>query len=75
MFIDGDFWHGWRFPAWKAKIPAFWQDKIEKNRQRDARSFAALRRHGWKVIRLWEHAVKVDAGAQVDRMCAALAER
>jgi hypothetical protein len=35
----GDFWHGYRFPAWSRKLSEFWQDKIEKNRTRDQRNF------------------------------------
>src|SRR6266545_6889063 len=35
VFIDGDFWHGWRFPAWEQKLPEFWKAKIGRNRSRD----------------------------------------
>lgn len=55
VFIDGDFWHGYRYPAWKRKLTPFWQAKIERNRARDKRTFAKLRRQGWRVLRVWEH--------------------
>lgn len=56
VFIDGDFWHGYRYPAWRHKLPsAFWREKIERNRVRDRRNFAKLRRQGWRVLRVWEH--------------------
>jgi DNA mismatch endonuclease (patch repair protein) len=55
VFVDGDFWHGYRFPAWRAKLTPFWKDKIETNIRRDRRNFQRLRRGGWKVIRVWEH--------------------
>jgi len=59
IFIDGDFWHGYRYPAWKRKIKSkFWREKIETNRLRDRRNFDKLRRLGWKVMRIWEHDVK-----------------
>jgi DNA mismatch endonuclease, patch repair protein len=58
IFVDGDFWHGWRFPTWRLKLSEKWERKIEANRLRDARNFKALRRAGWKVIRLWEHQIK-----------------
>jgi DNA mismatch endonuclease (patch repair protein) len=58
IFVDGDFWHGWRFPAWRLKLSEKWERKIEANRLRDARNFRALRRAGWTVIRLWEHQIK-----------------
>lgn len=56
VFIDGDFWHGYRYPLWRHKLPsAFWWEKIERNRARDRRNFAKLRRRGWRVLRVWEH--------------------
>ncbi len=56
IFIDGDFWHGYRFPDWKHKLPkVYWQDKIEANIKRDRRTLARLRRNGWRVMRVWEH--------------------
>jgi DNA mismatch endonuclease (patch repair protein) len=60
VFIDGDFWHGYRFPSWKHKLSTFWKEKITKNRKRDARSHRLLRRKGWKVVRVWEHQLKQD---------------
>lgn len=58
IFIDGDFWHGYRFPEWKNRISKFWRLKISLNRRRDKLNFARLRRQGWQVIRLWQHEVK-----------------
>jgi DNA mismatch endonuclease, patch repair protein len=63
IFVDGDFWHGWRFPVWRLKLSEHWEQKIEGNIRRDARNFRALRRAGWKVVRLWEHQVR-DAPAR-----------
>lgn len=28
VFIDGDFWNGYRFDEWRGKLSDFWQDKI-----------------------------------------------
>lgn len=56
IFIDGDFFHGYN---WKClgKVPPkkYWQAKIQKNMDRDKRNNRALRKDGWKVLRLWEH--------------------
>ena len=60
IFIDGDFWHGWRFSLWKHKLSQKWQEKIQKNRERDQRNLQKLRRDGWKVLRIWEHQVEKD---------------
>jgi DNA mismatch endonuclease (patch repair protein) len=57
VFVDGDFWHGWRFPVWQHKLTGKWGEKIAGNRQRDLRNHSRLRRMGWRVLRLWEHKV------------------
>lgn len=72
VFIDGDFWHGWRYPAWKERLGPFWQQKIERNRLRDVRNFRKLRNAGWNVLRIWEHEVNIDVEACVDRINDAL---
>ena len=60
VFIDGDFWHGYRFPVWRDDLKLFWRKKIALNRERDRRNFAKLRRMKWRVIRVWGHDVKND---------------
>ena len=75
VFIDGDFWHGWRFPRWKAKLSDFWKRKIETNRRRDRRTFNRLRCNGWKVVRLWQHQIERDFEGSIRRIEAALASR
>jgi DNA mismatch endonuclease (patch repair protein) len=60
VFVDGTFWHGWRFPAWEAELKPYWRKKIGGNRARDKRNFAKLRRLGWAVIRIWEHDITKD---------------
>lgn len=71
VFIDGDFWHGWRFPLWKHKLQKRWRDKIATTRRRDQRNFRRLRRLGWKVLRLWEHQIENDPERCVARIVAA----
>lgn len=73
VFIDGDFWHGYRFPAWEHKLKDFWKEKIRENRQRDQRNFRKLRRMGWRVIRIWQHEIKYDPESCVDRITSVLA--
>lgn len=55
IFVDGDFWHGYRLGRWKNQLSGYWVAKIQRNRDRDRRTFATLRRRGWRVIRIWEH--------------------
>lgn len=66
IFVDGDFWHGYRFPQWRDKLSVKWEEKIQRNRERDARNQRKLRRMGWKVVRLWEHQIS-DNPASVKR--------
>ena len=75
VFVDGDFWHGWRFPAWRHKLTPHWAAKIEGNRRRDRRNFVRLRRRGWLVLRVWGHDVLADAERVADRIEAAVRER
>lgn len=66
VFIDGDFWHGYRFPVWRSILKPTWQKKIGQNRTRDRRNFGKLRRAGWKVIRIWQHSVQKNLPFVVD---------
>ncbi len=75
IFVDGDFWHGWRFDAWRLKLSEPWEDKIAANRLRDRRNHARLRRLGWTVVRLWEHQVESARGRCLERISAAVARR
>ncbi len=75
VFIDGDFWHGYRFPAWKHKVSKFWQKKIAINRERDRENFAKLRRAGWKAIRLWKHQIQKDLPGCIEKISTAVSAR
>lgn len=64
VFVDGCFWHSC---AQHLRLPAanrdYWVRKIERNRRRDQRAARALRARGWRVVRVWEHALR-GAGAR-----------
>jgi len=68
VFLDGDFWHGFRFPQWERTLSKFWRKKIGETRKRDQRNFAKLRRMGWRVIRIWEHTIEKDLDGVVRRI-------
>ncbi len=74
VFLDGDFWHGYRFPLWERTLPRFWKIKIAETRKRDQRNFQKLRRMGWRVIRIWQHEVKSDIEGVVTRITHAVNE-
>ena len=67
--VHGCFWHGHegcRHAARPGSNAEFWNEKIERNRARDARDTAALEATGWTVLTVW--------GCEV-RNAAELAER
>lgn len=68
VFVDGDFWHGYRFPAWQDKVSDFWREKISINRRRDRKNFRRLRRMGWTVIRIWQHQVEHCLDRSIQRI-------
>lgn len=73
VFVDGDFWHGWRFDEWEHKLSsAYWKEKIARNRKRDSEHDAKLKEDGWTVIRVWEHEVEEDPEACIRRIEAAV---
>jgi DNA mismatch endonuclease, patch repair protein len=76
VFVDGDFWHGWRFEEWEPKLSsAYWKNKIRRNRERDVEHSARLKAAGWMVVRIWEHEVEANAEECVDRIERAVRHR
>lgn len=75
VFVDGDFWHGWRLPAWEHKLSSFWRDKLRANRARDLRNFRRLRSRGWRVVRIWQHDALGAIERSISRIERALAEQ
>ncbi|MBI5692841.1 MAG: very short patch repair endonuclease [Verrucomicrobia bacterium] len=58
VFVDGCFWHGCPLHAtWPKKNAAFWRKKLLANRRRDREVNRLLHRAGWRVLRIWEHAL------------------
>ena len=60
VFINGCFWHGhdchlFRTPATNAE---FWATKIHRTQDNDARNVAILVGAGWRVITVWECAIR-----------------
>lgn len=64
LFVNGCFWHGhdcryFKIPATRTE---FWTEKINANRMRDERQVMLLKEQGWRVMVIWECAVR-------DRAC------
>ena len=59
IFVHGCFWHGHEADSHIPKSNSdFWREKIARNRRRDARNKAELKRMGWKVMTIWECQLK-----------------
>jgi len=69
VFVHGCFWHGHDCPR-GARQPkanaAYWSAKIDRNRARDAAARSALEAAGWRVVTVWECAMKApDFGGRL----------
>lgn len=60
VFVHGCFWHVHNCAL--SKLPAtrqdFWKNKLEKNAERDRKAIEALQLAGWRVIIVWECALR-----------------
>ena len=70
IFIHGCFWHGhgchmFRLPATRRE---FWEAKIEGNCARDEAAETALLADGWRVLTIWECALKGRERLPVDEV-------
>lgn len=60
LFAHGCFWHGHdcHLFRWPSSRQEFWQTKITRNREVDARSARLLEEAGWRQGVVWECALK-----------------
>jgi DNA mismatch endonuclease (patch repair protein) len=60
IFVHGCFWH--MHPCHQFRLPAtrteWWEKKLTLNRERDLNAQAKLRASGWRVLLIWECAMK-----------------
>ena len=67
IFVHGCFWHGHDCTR-GARVPKanrdYWLGKVGRNRERDARTLAALTAMGWRVETIWECDLKDRAGLE-----------
>ena len=66
VFLDGCFWHCCpeHFSPPKSNLD-YWKPKLQRNVERDAVATAALREHGWVVLRVWEHENPEDVAQRI----------
>ena len=75
--VRGCFWHC--HDCGRCRLPAdnraYWQAKLERNRNRDRANAARLRRLGWRVLVVWECQTRPAAQARLRRRLAAFLGR
>ena len=69
IFVHGCFWHGCpRHYTAPSTHVRFWKEKVERNKRRDVAQEAQVRRAGWNVVVVWEHALRLNGDRVADRL-------
>jgi DNA mismatch endonuclease (patch repair protein) len=60
IFVHGCLWHGHNCALfhWPKNNAAFWRRKITGNQRNDAKNQFELRSSGWRIITVWECALR-----------------
>ena len=60
IFVHGCLWHGHECDLfhWPRTNALFWRKKITHNRHNDERNLADLRSAGWRILVVWECALR-----------------
>lgn len=61
VFVHGCFWHrhsGCRYSKLPATRPEFWRVKLDRNVERDRSVVESLLAMGWRVLIVWECAIR-----------------
>ncbi len=60
IFVHGCFWHGHECSLfrWPKTREGFWENKIRCNMERDKSTLNTLRAMGWRVLVIWECALR-----------------
>ena len=70
IFVNGCFWH--RCPHCRPTLPktnaGFWRDKFDRNRVRDRRKRALLKRNNWQILVIWECEIRKDVAKWFKRV-------
>ena len=63
IFVNGCFWHGHdcHLFKWPSSRAEWWRAKITRTRATDAASRKALAQAGWRILDVWECALKGSA--------------
>lgn len=70
VFVHGCFWHRHDCPLfhWPASRGDFWRAKLNRNAERDQQTAARLQEAGWRVLTVWECALRGRGRLQDDEL-------
>lgn len=76
IFVHGCFWHAHGCGLFKVPRTReqFWREKLSKNRERDQRTSDQLSASGWRILVIWECAIRGVGRLERDELLT-LAER
>lgn len=76
ILIHGCFWHGHdcHLFKWPSSNEIFWKEKLTKNKSVDEHSCQQLHDSGWRVLTIWECALKGKTKKHPDAICLKIIE-
>jgi DNA mismatch endonuclease (patch repair protein) len=76
IFVHGCFWHchNCHLFKWPSSRKEFWQEKIGGNRMRDKMSSYKIQEAGWRVLTIWECAIKGRTRRREDEVAQTVAK-
>ena len=75
IFIHGCFWHrhDCHLFKWPSTRPEFWRAKITRNTEVDKANYQSLSEMGWRILTIWECALKGKTRKPIDAVAKAAA--
>ncbi len=75
VFVNGCFWHhhSCKLFKWPSTRQEFWRQKIEDNEKRDSRNLHLLKIDGWRVLIVWECAIRGRSAEVVNEVVSSIA--
>ena len=69
IFIDSCFWHSCPIHGNRSKSnEEFWNKKLDRNIEKANEVNAYYEEHGWHILRVWEHELKVNYEGAIGRI-------
>jgi len=70
IFVHGCFWHqhDCRLFKWPKSNTEFWREKITGNVQRDKRDYQKLDNADWRILVVWECAMKGKSDQDIEKV-------